>query len=198
MFCQVNEPAQLTALLIDADVARREMFQLSLGSRDIALSESTGTVNEALSSKGGFDLVIYYATRADTSAISDLRRLRLGQEAAILVLLEAYSRDDIDMLLDSGADHVLPLGLQSDRLFVATVSAVTHGRKRREIERESENAKKALAEAKRISRAKMILIARHGIGEEEAHRRVQKMSMERNLPLADMAKQIIDAEDLLC
>ena len=42
------------------------------------------------------------------------------------------------------------------------------------------------------------LIARHGIGEEEAHRRVQKMSMERNLPLADMARQIIEAEDLLC
>lgn len=198
MFLQVRDPAQLSALLIDADETRREMFQLTLGSRDIALSDCVASVSEALSRDGGYDLVIYYAKAADAAALSDLRRLSGGQEAAVLVLLESFSREDIDHLLDNGADHVLPLGLQSDRLFVATVSAVTHGRKRREIERESEKAKRALAEAKRISRAKMILIARHGIGEEEAHRRVQKMSMERNLPLAEMARQIIDAEDLLC
>lgn len=198
MFLDVREPAQLTALLIDADEARREMFQLTLGSRDIALSDCVGSVNEALSAKGTYELIIYYAQRADGPALSDLRRLSMGQEAAILVLLETVTREDIDQLLNNGADHVLPLGLQADRLFVATISAVTHGRKRREIERETEKTKRALAEAKRVSRAKMILIARHGIGEEEAHRRVQKMSMERNLPLADMAKQIIDAEDLLC
>ncbi|MEM7719053.1 MAG: ANTAR domain-containing protein, partial [Pseudomonadota bacterium] len=138
------------------------------------------------------------ATVGDAATISDLKRLRAGQDAAILVLLESSSREDVDNFLDCGADHVLPLGLQSDRLFVATVSAVTHGRKRREIERESKEARRALAEAKHISRAKMILIARHRIDEEEAHRRVQKMSMERNLPLADMARQIIEAEDLLC
>lgn len=198
MFLQVKEPAQLTALLIDADVARREMFQLTLGSRDIALSESVGTVDEALQRAGSFELVMYYAQRACPDALSDLRRLRARQAAAILVLLETVTHDDIDLLLVNGADHVLPLGLQADRLFVATVSAVSTGRKRREIEKDCEKAQRALQEAQRVSRAKMILIARHGIGEEEAHRRVQKMSMERNLPLPDMAKQIIDAEDLLC
>lgn len=198
MFLQFKDPSQIRALLIDADEARREMFQLTLGSRDIALTETVGSVNVALSTHGDFELIIYYATEGDAATISDLKRLRAGQDAAILVLLESSSREDMDHLLDCGADHVLPLGLQSDRLFVATVSAVTHGRKRREIERESKEARRALAEAKHISRAKMILIARHGIDEEEAHRRVQKMSMERNLPLADMARQIIEAEDLLC
>lgn len=197
MFMELKDPAPLTALLIDADETRREMFRLTLGNREIALSECVGSVSEALARRG-FQLVIYYAPRANAEALSDLRRLRAGQDAAILVLLETVAREDIDRLLDCGADHVLPLGLQADRLFVATVSAVTLGRKRRELEAERETAQRALKDARRISRAKMILIARHGIGEDEAHRRVQKMSMERNVPLAEMARQIVDAEDLLC
>lgn len=197
MFMELKDPAPLTALLIDADETRREMFRLTLGNREIALSECVGSVSEALARRG-FQLVIYYAPRANAEALSDLRRLRAGQDAAILVLLETVAREDIDRLLDCGADHVLPLELQADRLFVATVSAVTLGRKRRELEAERETAQRALKDARRISRAKMILIARHGIGEDEAHRRVQKMSMERNVPLAEMARQIVDAEDLLC
>lgn len=198
MFLEVKDAAHLKALLIDADETRREMFQLILGNRDIALSECVGSVDEALCLDGSFQLILYYAQRANEAALSDLRRLSAGQEAAILVLLETVAREDVDRLLDEGADHVLPLGLQADRLFVATISAVAQGRKRRALETRCEDAERSLSEARRISRAKMILIARHGIGEDEAHRRVQKMSMERNLPLAVMAKQIVDAEDLLC
>lgn len=198
MFLQISDPAQINALLIDPDPARREMFSLTLGNRDIALSEAVGSVAEALRGVSQFHLVIYYAQSAEAGALSDLRRLKAGEAPAILVLLESVSRDDIDLLLTNGADHILPLGLQADRLFVATVSAVAQGRKLREVEAARDKAKLGLEDAKRVARAKMILIARHGIGEEEAHARVQKMSMQRNLPLADMARQIIDAEDLLC
>ena len=198
MFLQISDPAQVNALLVDPDPVRREMFSLTLGNRDIALSEAVSSVGEALLGVGQFHLVIYYAQRADARALSDLRRLRGGEAPAILVLLETVTRDDIDLLLANGADHILPLGLQADRLFVATISAVAQGRKRREIEAACEKAERGLEDAKHIARAKMILIARHGIGEEEAHARVQKMSMQRNLPLADMARKIIDAEDLLC
>lgn len=198
MFLQVKDPTQVTAILIDGNDARRGMFDLTLGSSDISLAQGFASVDAALAAPLPCDLAIYYASDAGPAAVSDLERLSAARMAAILVLLESTARDDIERLLDTGADHVLPLGLQADRLIVATVSALALGRKRRRAQRALDQSTRALDEAKQVARAKMILMGRHGVGEDEAHRRVQKMSMERNLPMAEMAKQIIDAEDLLC
>ncbi|MEL6520594.1 MAG: ANTAR domain-containing protein [Pseudomonadota bacterium] len=198
MFLQVKEPRQLSAVLIDANIARREMLQLTLSSRDINLVDICADVDAALASGSAPALFLFYAETVDQQSLADLATLRASCDTAILVLLETAAQNDIDLLTDNGADHVLPVGLQSDRFYVATASALAQSRKRQRLETETMGARQALEDTKRIARAKMILIARHGIAEDEAHRRIQKLSMERNLPLAEMAQKIIDAEDLLC
>ena len=198
MFLEVKEPSEITAILVDPDDARREMVTLTLGSGDISLMATCKTVSEALAYSGAYDLTVYYAQSANAQAKKDVERLSQAAEASVLVLLEADDREAIEALLNCGADHVLPVGLSADRLFVATVSALAVRRKMHQTKGALEKIPKDLMDMKSIARAKMILISRHGIGEEEAHRRVQKMSMKRNLTLAQMAQQIIDAEDLLC
>lgn len=198
MFLEVKDPTYISALLIDADDARRAMFNLTLGHGDIVLQETCSTCDEALAYTGACDLLIYYAMSSEPSVCDDIERLSQSASAALLVLLHSDNGDAIETLLDRGADHVLPVGPGANRLSVATVSALATGRKVRKVRGDLEQVQRALRETKSIARAKMILISRHRIGEDEAHRRVQKLSMERNLPLAEMAQQIIDAEDLLC
>ncbi|MEL6570829.1 MAG: ANTAR domain-containing protein [Pseudomonadota bacterium] len=198
MFLRLNDPQQQHAVLIDRNEARREMFEMTLAGGNIALDQCFACVDEALAAHMTPELAIIYFEGAHTEDLRDLGRLRACTSAAVLALLEAANPGDIALILDAGADHVLPLGLQSDRFSIATVCTLAQARKQRQLEHDKAQAEHALADAKRIARAKMILMARHGIDESDAHRRVQKLSMERNLPLADMAGQIIDAESLLC
>lgn len=198
MFLTLDDPQQQSAILIDANESRREMFQLMLGNRNFNLETCFASIDQAITDKGEPELAMVYFERLDRSEFVDLSRLRSCKACAVLALVEEAEATDIEKLLEAGADHVLPLGLQSDRFNIATVSALAQARKQRQMVQDKISAEEALSEAKHVARAKMILIARHGIDEVEAHRRVQQLSMERNVPLAEMAAHIIEAESLLC
>ncbi|MBX2836379.1 MAG: ANTAR domain-containing protein [Gammaproteobacteria bacterium] len=196
-FLQVKEPVQLNTVIIDPKEDRREMFSLMLGDRDIHLADSFQSVKEAIAADPRCELIMLCADAVTADTISDLNRLR-SSEWGILVLLDTPAPADIEALVAAGADHVLPLRPQSDRFSVATSAALAQARRRSALENECHAAREALEDAKKVYRAKMILMSRHSIGEEEAHKRVQLMSMKRNMALPAMARQIIDAEDLLC
>lgn len=161
------------------------------------IAESFETVKAAIEVHPNCELAMLCADETNDETVSDIKMLRDAQWG-ILVLLDSPAAADIEELVTAGADHVLPLRPQSDRFSVATSAALAQARRRRALEQECHKSRSELDDTKKISRAKMILMARHAIGEQEAHKRVQLMSMERNLALPAMACQIIDAEDLLC
>lgn len=56
--------------------------------------------------------------------------------------------------------------------------------------------KEALEERKNIEKAKGILIRKYGLTESEAHRKLQKQSMDKGIPLKDIAKAVIIADEI--
>ena len=56
---------------------------------------------------------------------------------------------------------------------------------------------KALEAKKLISKAKGLLMARHGLTEEEAHRRMQKQASCSSQKLVDLARAVLATESLL-
>lgn len=196
MFLQVPDPRQIKAILIDPDGGRAAMFAMALESRDITLTASVATADEALTA-GPAALVFFQADHAEDVG-GDLAQLRAGLTAAVLVITEHGAPAEIEALMAAGADQVMTLGPQGDRLAFGVSAAMGCFARRREQEAKLLKSQADLAEAKQVYQAKAILIARHQITEKEAHRRVQKLSMERNIPIPVMARQIIDAENLLC
>ena len=65
------------------------------------------------------------------------------------------------------------------------------------LEAEAAEARQALADRRLVEHAKGILIAALGLTEPEAFRRIQRAARERNLRLADVARQIVDQRALL-
>lgn len=61
---------------------------------------------------------------------------------------------------------------------------------------ELDNTKKMLEARKQIERAKGILMDRMNLKENEAMKRLQKMSRDKNIKLIDVVNQIIQAEEL--
>lgn len=60
-----------------------------------------------------------------------------------------------------------------------------------QMQQELDDSKRALHEQKQIDRAKLILMQHQGCSEEQAYRTLQTQAMQRQLPLAEVARQII-------
>jgi len=67
----------------------------------------------------------------------------------------------------------------------------------RSLKEENEKLKKALEERKLIDRAKGILMKKEDIHEEEAYRRIQKLSMDKRKKMAEIAEAIILADEVV-
>jgi response regulator NasT len=65
------------------------------------------------------------------------------------------------------------------------------------LRHELEEARVSLEERKLVDRAKGLLMQRRGIGEAEAYRVLRKAAMDRQLKLAELARQLIATADLL-
>jgi AmiR/NasT family two-component response regulator len=53
-------------------------------------------------------------------------------------------------------------------------------------------ARGALDDARRIDRAKLLLISRYGLSEQAAHERLQRAAMDGGLSLSEVARQIVE------
>jgi response regulator NasT len=69
-------------------------------------------------------------------------------------------------------------------------------RKIRQLEKEIENLKLSLDTRKEVEKAKGLLMVNLGLTESEAFKRIQKQSMDRGIPMKEIAKAIILAYDI--
>ena len=66
----------------------------------------------------------------------------------------------------------------------------------RTLREENERLRKSLEERKLVDKAKGILMKKEGVLEDEAYRRIQKLSMDKRKRMADIAEAIILAEEV--
>lgn len=73
---------------------------------------------------------------------------------------------------------------------------VKNRRKVRELEKQIEELKASLDARKDVEKAKGLLMKHLGLSEAEAYKRIQKQSMDRGIPMKEIAKAIILAYDI--
>ncbi len=143
-----------------------------------------------------YDLIFINAPLPDDSG------QRLAEDACqgdAAVLLFVKSED-----LDAVAAQVTPFGVvpapkpTSTAVVVQCIRALCALRERlRRMEVRQQSVEEKIQEIRLVNRAKWALIQRRGMSEEEAHRHIEKRSMDQRLPRATVARQILAAcEDL--
>lgn len=73
--------------------------------------------------------------------------------------------------------------------------AENNSSKIRILEEENIRLKRLLEERKLIERGKGILMKKEGLSEDEAYRRIQRLSMAKSKKMADIAEAIIITEE---
>lgn len=120
-----------------------------------------------------------------------------GLRRPVVVITGVEDPSLIERSIASGVSAYLAKPINERELDAAIRLASTRHAEFVALETEVTLGRQALADRKVVERAKATLMDALAITEPEAFRRIQRAARERNLKLADMARQVIAQADLL-
>ena len=199
MDVRLKEPQRFRALLVDADQERHRFLRSLLEDRGFVVADSFASVQEmvAYAKSDAADLLILYAEALEHDTCEEIRQAREARSQPILLISECDTPSDVSIAIQAGADSILPIGVTADRFRCAAHSAMATFQRVHAADEQVRDLRRELEHRKLIERAKGILMTQRQISEQDAFREIQQRSMERNVPMPDVARSIIAAKELL-
>jgi AmiR/NasT family two-component response regulator len=142
------------------------------------------------------DLVIMDIKMPDMDGI-EAAQVLTAEKIAPVLLLTAYSQQDlIARANDAGVVGYLVKPFRESNLAPAVEITLSRFQEFQTVQKEVDDLKEALETRKVVDRAKGILMDTQGLTEQDAFRRIQKMSMNMRRPMKDIAEAIVLAHDV--
>lgn len=140
------------------------------------------------------DLVVMDIKMPDGDGIEAARQIAEQSPLPVVFLSGYFDEDLLAGVTASGGLAYLLKPATSDQLQAALMLASTRFGEMEDLREQAARLQQALEARKLVARAKGLLMARQGLTEEEAHRRMQKEATRSNMRLADLARAILAAE----
>jgi AmiR/NasT family two-component response regulator len=128
-------------------------------------------------------------------AAAELTARGLGRPVVVITGID--DRGLVERSVATGAGAYLTKPVDTRELEAAISLAAARHAELEELQAEVVDTKQALEERKIIERAKGLLMKALGIPEPDAFRRLQLAARERNLRLVDVARAIVEQQDIL-
>lgn len=141
-------------------------------------------------------VVLRTGPRSFSLAFSFARAAAKGGPALVL-LTPTGSRQAMKLALDTGALVHLVEPVPAQAVAAAVSVAAARGEDMRDLNRQLTEARESTEARKVVERAKRVLVRRFRLTEEEAHRRLQRESRNRNRKLIETAWHVIRADAVL-
>ena len=199
MFMRIKTPTGLRVLVADDNAERRGIFKAMLSDNGYGIVGSLpfGDLTADRIERERPDAVVVNVTDPDESALDRIRTIQDGCPSPIAMFSEDGGPDQIRAAVASGVSAYVVVGLNSNRVRSAIDLARAQFDEGRHVRAELDRAQAALAERKLIERAKGIVMRQRRLDEEDAYRVMRKTAMDRNIRMADLAKTLIDATEIL-
>jgi AmiR/NasT family two-component response regulator len=128
-------------------------------------------------------------------AAAELTARGLGRPVVVITGID--DRGLIERSVSTGAGAYLTKPVDTRELEAAISLAAARHAELEELQAEVVDTKQALEERKVIERAKGLLMKALALPEPDAFRRLQLAARERNLRLVDVARAIVEQQDIL-
>lgn len=128
----------------------------------------------------------------------DLAGRLMKQRRVPMIIISAYS--DMELIrraTDAGVFGYLVKPVSGEALAAQVEVAVRRFDEQEKLSAENAQLVENLATRKLVERAKAVLMKRLNLSEPDAHKRLQQESQRRRIGLGDVAKKIIESDDLL-
>lgn len=127
----------------------------------------------------------------------DVARVVLEDKLCSVVLIASPEQEGVFYPLKQDNNFVCLIKPVNKNLLIGMIElTVKNGRIIRGLEKEVEELKASLDTRKEVEKAKGLLMKHLGLSENDAFKRIQKQSMDRGVPMKEIAKAIILAYDI--
>ena len=184
---------RLRILVIDEDSARADALVRALAESGY---ETVGVIDpkDDLVAKVrdlGPDLVIVDMESPSRDTLEDMRRITADRPRPIVMFVDQSDESTTAEAMRLGISAYVIDGLNPARVKPILDVAMARFTEFQKLRAELEQAKMDLAERKLIERAKAVLMKNRALSEEQAHRLIQKLAMDQNQRLVDVARSIL-------
>jgi two-component system, response regulator PdtaR len=142
------------------------------------------------------DLVVMDIRMPQMDGISAADILTRENVAPVLLLTAFSDAELIERARNAGVVHYVTKPWRQSDLQPAIEIALSRFREYRALEGKVKNLEDQLATRKVVDRAKGVLMDKHHLTEQEAFRRIQKLSMNNRKSMREVAEAILLAEEL--
>lgn len=141
------------------------------------------------------DVILMDIKMPDMDGI-EAAKILTEEQIAPVVLLTAYSQKElVDRAKEAGVVGYLIKPFRESDLMPAIEVAMSRFKEFQAVRQEVSDLHNALETRKLVERAKGILMDSQGMNEQEAFRKIQKMSMNTRKPMKEVAEAIILAHE---
>lgn len=133
------------------------------------------------------DVIVCDLDDPSRDALESMRALHRDEPRPLVLFAERGAPEQIEAALAAGVAAYVVEGLAPARVRPVLEVAIRRFRAHEALRAELAEARATIEEREHISLAKRRLIRDEGLSEPEAHRRLQRMAMERRLKLGPMA-----------
>jgi response regulator NasT len=140
------------------------------------------------------DLVILDIVMPQTDGLTAAEHIVEQELAAVLILTAFSHRDKVARATRAGVMAYLVKPFDKADLVPAIEVAVQRWNEARVLANESKNLTERLETRKLVERAKGVLRDRHGLSEEDSFRLIQRISMERGMPMRKVSERLLDGD----
>ncbi len=121
-----------------------------------------------------------------------IRIIEENRTAPVILLIESHEQGLLEEVKDFWIFGCLPKPLSDAQLFPAIEIALANFKKFTKLVEENKRLKTALEERKLVEKAKGIVMEAKGLSEQEAYKYMQKLSMDKCVPIARVARSIMN------
>jgi response regulator NasT len=139
------------------------------------------------------DLVVMDVKMPRMDGVAAARRISEEGSSTVLMLTAFSDRELVDEAAEAGTIGYLVKPFQPPQLLAAVRVALARADEHRELQQSVADLEAKLAARKLVERAKGKLMEQFGLTEEQAFTRMRRAAMDRQLPLVEIAKRVLEA-----
>ena len=189
----------LTVLVIDESPARAAILEDGLREAGHVSVVRLETTHELLRRVFEIDPDVILIDLASPSrdVLEQMFQVSRMVKRPVAMFVDQSDTASIEASVDAGVSAYIVDGLKKERVKAILDMTVSRFNAFDHLQKELDRARSELAERKTIERAKGILMKSKGIGEDEAYALMRRTAMNEKMKLADVARSVVTAAQLL-
>ena len=143
------------------------------------------------------DVLIIDTDSPDRDTLENICVMTMHDPRPIVMFTHDGNKEQIKLATQAGVSAYVVGTIPSERLTPVIDAAVARFEEFNNLRAELSVAKLKLVERKTVERAKGLLMKQRGLYEDAAYEMLRSMAMKKNMKLADLSHQLIEAASML-